>query len=33
MFEEGVEDATVVLFLMIQQKFSNVGVGLVQDVV
>lgn len=33
MFEEGVEDATVVLFLMIEQKFSDIGVGLVQDVV
>lgn len=33
MFEEGVEDATVVLFLMIEQKFSDIGVGLVKDVV
>lgn len=33
MLEEGVEDATVVLFLMIEQEFSDVGVGLVKDVV
>ena len=32
MFEVGVEDA-VVLFLMIEQKFSDIGVGLVEDVV